>query len=89
MSERNISACFTGIWIESHEHEDALSEIAQLCRDEDWRLASWNIDRGLHVAGSVVPVARTANERVDGLRTWATGRCLDAECGGIYQRDSA
>ena len=42
-----IQACFTGLWIESHEHEDALAEIAQLCRDEDWRLATWDIDAGL------------------------------------------
>ena len=24
-----VRACFTGIWIESHEHEDALAEIAR------------------------------------------------------------
>ena len=46
-----IAACFTGIWIESHEHEDAVAEIAQLCRDEDWRLATWDIAAGLHVSG--------------------------------------
>ena len=28
-----IAACFTGIWIESHEHEDALAEIGRLCHD--------------------------------------------------------
>jgi hypothetical protein len=32
-----VRACFTGLWIESHEHEDALAEIAQLCRAENWR----------------------------------------------------
>ena len=42
-----VRACFTGIWIESHEHEDALAEIARLCRAENWRLATWDIDRGL------------------------------------------
>ena len=42
-----MRACFTGLWIESHEHEDALAEIAQLCRAENWRLATWDIDRGL------------------------------------------
>ena len=31
-----VRACFTGIWIESHEHQDALTEIAQLCHDEQW-----------------------------------------------------
>jgi hypothetical protein len=46
-----VSACFTGIWIQSHEHSDALREIAQLCRDEQWALATWDIDRGLSVAG--------------------------------------
>ena len=33
-----IRACFTGLWIESHEHADALTEIAGLCRDENWQL---------------------------------------------------
>jgi len=42
-----VRACFTGLWIESHEHEDALAEIARLCRAENWRLATWDIDRGL------------------------------------------
>jgi hypothetical protein len=30
-----ISACFTGLRVESHEHEDALREIAQLCREQN------------------------------------------------------
>ena len=42
-----VSACFTGLWIQSHEHEDALTEIAHLCRQEDWRLATGNIEQGL------------------------------------------
>ena len=50
-----ISACFTAIWIESHEHTDALREIAQMCRDQDWKLASWDVDRGLQIPGSEQP----------------------------------
>ena len=46
-----VRACFTGLWIESHEHEDALAEIATLCRQETWTLAVWDIDRGLQQAG--------------------------------------
>jgi hypothetical protein len=46
-----ISACFTGLWIQSHEHDDALAEIAQMCRDETWRLAVWDAERGLHLPG--------------------------------------
>ena len=46
-----VRACFTGIWIESHEHEDALAEIAQLCRQENWRLATWDTEHGMQTAG--------------------------------------
>ncbi len=52
-----VRACFTGIWIESHEHQDALVEIARLCRDQEWKLATWNIERGLHVQGAEVDAA--------------------------------
>jgi hypothetical protein len=38
-------------------------------------------------AHHVVPVAVTAAEQVDRLRTWASGRCLDAAARGIYRRD--
>ena len=37
-------------------------------------------------AQNVVPVAVTAAESVERLRQWASGRCLDAEGGGIYRR---
>jgi SpoVK/Ycf46/Vps4 family AAA+-type ATPase len=38
---------------------------------------------------NVVPVAVTAAESVEWLRQWASGRCLDAEGGGIYGASSA
>lgn len=44
-----ISACFTGLWIQSHEHDDALIEIAQMCQGENWRLVVWDIHRGLTI----------------------------------------
>ncbi len=47
-----VQACFTGIWIESHEHDDALAEIGRLCQQESWRLATWDLDQGLRVAGA-------------------------------------
>ena len=52
-----VSACFTGIWIQSHEHSDALHEIAQLCRAEKWALATWDVDRGLTAGGHAVATA--------------------------------
>ena len=47
----HIAACFTGLWVQSYEHEDALSEIAQLCREHDWRLATWDLQQGLRITG--------------------------------------
>lgn len=38
-------------------------------------------------AHQVVPVAVTATEQVERLRTWASGRCLNAAAPGIYRRD--
>ena len=46
-----VSACFTGIWIESHEHDDAIADIARLCHDQQWRLAIWDVCQGLVVPG--------------------------------------
>jgi hypothetical protein len=46
-----IAAAFTGIWVQSHEHPDALKEIAQLCKDQKWSLATWDIDKGLSASG--------------------------------------
>ena len=68
-----VSACFTGIWIQSHEHEDALTEIAQLCREEHWRLASWDVSRGLKHLGQAGEAAEDGS--VDPL---AAIRTLDA-----------
>jgi len=46
-------ACFTGIWLQSFEHDDALYAMARICHEEGWKLAS--------------------------------GRCMPAEKGEIYQ----
>ena len=48
----HVRACFTGLWVQSHEHDDALIEMAALCRQENWRLAVWDIDRGLRIPGN-------------------------------------
>ena len=63
-----ISACFTGIWIESAEHQDALREIAQMCRDQDWKLAAWDIDRGLQIPGSEQPADAGGNDPLAAIR---------------------
>ena len=52
-----IAAAFPGIWITSFEHEDALREIAALCKKEEWALATWDVDSGLHVGTASVGTA--------------------------------
>ena len=47
-----IAACFPALWIQSFEHDDALADIAGLCREQGWRLASWDLDGGLQIAGA-------------------------------------
>lgn len=66
-----VSACFTGIWIESYEHEDALREIAQRCREEDWKLATFDIERGLQIPGQGhgQPVEAGGNDPLAAVRS--------------------
>ncbi|TWU09747.1 hypothetical protein [Allorhodopirellula heiligendammensis] len=67
--EELVKACFTGIWIESHEHDDALLEISQLCREHEWRLVSWDIDQGLRVSGSPLGDDDGSNDPLSAIRS--------------------
>ena len=50
--EELVRAAFTGIWVQSHEHEDALAEVARLCAGRGWSMATWDVDRGLSLYGA-------------------------------------
>jgi hypothetical protein len=56
-----VRACFTGLWIQSFEHDDALSEIVALCRREKWPLATWDIEQGLSIAGNLQQAVNAAD----------------------------
>ena len=64
-----ISACFTGLWIQSHEHDDALTEIAKLCRDQNWRLATWDIASGLQIPGQNNPTDAGGGDPLAAIRS--------------------
>jgi len=64
-----VRACFTGIWIESHEHQDALAEIAGLCRRRNWRLATWDIDQGLDAGGTASFTGSNGQDPLAAIRT--------------------
>ena len=42
-----ISACFTAVWVQTHEPHEAAREITDMCRAENWRLGIWNCDSGV------------------------------------------
>lgn len=64
-----VRACFTGIWIESHEHHDALNEIASLCREERWQLATWDIECGLSLPGQNVESSSGSQDPLAAIRS--------------------
>src|SRR5215218_1930830 len=61
-----VRAAFSGIYVVSHEHQDAVAEIARLCRQQRWALATWDVDRGLALAGQAPDLA-TAVKATDPL----------------------
>lgn len=63
-----VRACFTGLWIESHEHQDALTEIAQLCREEGWVMTSWDVEAGIQGA-SIGEQEGAGNDPLTAVRT--------------------
>ena len=64
-----VSACFTGLWVQSHEHNDALIEIAQMCREQDWKLATWDIEQGLQIPGAEQPTDAGGNDPPAAIRS--------------------
>jgi hypothetical protein len=42
-----VSACFSGIWITTHEPTEAIRDLTTLCRAESWRLGTWDCDHGM------------------------------------------
>ena len=53
-----------------HEHDDAMAEIARLCRDHGWALATWDVDRGLRwSAGQAASTAVGAADPLAAIRS--------------------
>ena len=63
-----IQACCTGIWIESHEHHDAIAEITALCCEQSWHLATWNIASGLSITQQSTTTQDAATDPLSAIR---------------------
>src|SRR5207248_2108307 len=64
-----VAAAFSGIWIDSHEHGDALVELAQLCQQEHWRLATWDLEQGLRISGANLDDTSQSSDPLAAIRS--------------------
>jgi len=68
-SSRKVDGTGTaGIWVASHEHEDALLAMAQMCRDHDWRFLTWDVAQGLRIPGTEQPDESGTGDPLAALR---------------------
>ena len=55
-----VNAAFTGLWVETHEPDEAEREILQQAREHQWRVAVWDVARGVRVPGAADATATEA-----------------------------
>jgi hypothetical protein len=64
-----IHAAFSGLWIQTHEPDEAEREIIQLARRQGWKLAVWDVANGLRLPGQASPsTVEGSNEPLAALR---------------------
>jgi len=78
--EELVRAAFSGIWVQSFEHDDAEQEIAQFTRPLRWTTATWDIDRGMRliVRADDEEVAPAASDPLSAIK-WLSGRGMDED----------
>lgn len=68
-----VRAAFTGLWVQTHEPDEAEREILALAQSEQWKVAVWDIARGLRL-----PADQQAGETETGGDPQAALRALPA-----------
>lgn len=66
-----VNAAFTGLWIQTHEPDEAEKEITRLAREQKWKLAVWDIADGLRIPGASSE-AQNAGDPLAALRALPT-----------------
>jgi hypothetical protein len=68
-----VSMASSAIADERHERAEVIlrqaRELADLCRQERWTLATWDIDQGLSIGGQTSPAGTTATDTLAALRS--------------------
>ena len=44
-----VGPAFSGVYVHTFEPDEAHREITELCRQQEWRLSTWDLDQGLSV----------------------------------------
>jgi hypothetical protein len=57
-----VDAAFIGLWVQTHEADEAEREILQHAREQQWRVAVWDVAHGLRIPGGT----ETADAAADG-----------------------
>ena len=63
-----IHAACTGLWVQTQEADEAEREIVQHARQQDWKLAIWDIANGLRLAGANNSTSPDASDPLAALR---------------------
>src|SRR5215470_15091431 len=64
-----VHAAFAGIWVRTHEPDEAERDVRRLAAERGWRLAVWDVALGLRVQGQPLPPAPdTAGDPLAALR---------------------
>src|ERR1700730_5439928 len=65
-----ITAAFTGLWVQTHEPDEAEREILAHARQHHWKVAVWDVAQGLRLPSSAtsVPQDTAAGDPLAALR---------------------
>jgi len=58
--EEAIAAAFSGIWVNSYEHKEALIDIKKVCDRHGWIVGVWDAENGLNMPKAELNVASKA-----------------------------
>ena len=64
-----INAAFTGLWVQTCEADEAEREILRHAREQEWRVAVWNVAQGLRLPGATEAATVDGGDPLAALRS--------------------
>jgi len=63
-----VHAAFTGVWVLTHEADEAERDILRHAHQQKWKAAVWDVASGLRLPGSDAPAADGTADPLAALR---------------------